>query len=93
MSESDRLTKYRRLIDEIDESLVRLLAQRFEVTGKIGRLKTETGLGAVDEQREVEHLAQMGAVAAEAGLDPEFAQVLLRRIFTEVVRRHNEIAG
>ncbi len=92
MSAAEELAKYRAHIDEIDESLVRLLAQRFEVTTDIGQLKMSAGLDAVDEQRETERLARVAEVAKEAGLDPEFAQSLLRQIIAEVVKRHNEIS-
>ncbi len=92
MSASEELAEHRKLIDEIDESMVRLLARRFEVTADIGQLKTAAGLAAVDEQREDAHLAHIGKVAEQAGLDPEIAQMVLRQIIAEVVRRHIEIS-
>ncbi len=91
MSAAEELAEHRRLIDEIDESLVQLLARRFEVTADIGQLKTAAGLAAVDKQREAEHLAHVGNMAEQAGLDPEIAQMVLQQIIAEVVRRHGEI--
>ena len=42
--------------------------------------------------REVVQLAHLRAVAADAGLDPEFAEQVLSFIMSEVVRNHEAIA-
>ncbi|HCB34030.1 MAG TPA: chorismate mutase [Acidimicrobiaceae bacterium] len=86
------LDRHRRQIDEIDESLVGLLARRFGVTAEIGRYKAANGIAPADARREAEHLTRMRAVAERAGLDPDFAERILRELMAEVVRRHDEIA-
>ena len=46
------LQSLRTEIDEIDGKIVDLLACRFRLTSKVGRLKAQYALGAVDRQRE-----------------------------------------
>lgn len=46
------LSIYRKQIDEIDEQLVKLLADRFKVTQKVGEYKKLNNLRAVDPDRE-----------------------------------------
>ena len=46
-----------------------------------------------DPVREAEQLERMRALAVEAGLDPAFAEKLLRFILAEVIRHHEEISA
>ena len=86
------LTELRASIDNLDQALICLLAERFKVTQRVGHLKAAKGLPAADPAREQQQIARLRRLADEAGLDPEFAQKLLAFIVTEVVRHHEQIA-
>lgn len=82
------LQGFRRSIDNIDAALIHMLAERFKVTQKVGAFKAENGLPPADPSREVEQIARLRQLAAEADLDPEFSEKFLRFIIDEVIRHH-----
>ena len=84
----ERLTGYRRSIDNIDAALVYLLAERFKVTKAVGAHKAELALPPADPERERAQIARLRALAADADLDPEFSEKFLRFIIDEVIRHH-----
>lgn len=86
------LARLRASIDNLDNALVCLLAERFKVTKQVGVLKATKGLPPADPKREEEQIARLRRLADEAGLDPEFAQKFLTFIVSEVVRHHEAIA-
>jgi len=83
----------RRSIDNIDAALVFLLAERFSLTGRVGQIKAERGLPPADQVREDAQIARSRQLAAEAGLEPEFAEAFREFIVAEVIRRHRRIAA
>lgn len=87
------LARLRSSIDNMDAALIHLLAERFKITQRVGELKAERGLPAADPAREGEQIARLRGLAAEANLDPEFAEKFLNFIVSEVVRHHEAIAG
>ncbi len=92
MSE-DRLQSYRASIDNIDAALVFMLAERFKVTKAVGAYKAEAGLPAADTGREMQQVARLRALAADARLDPDFTEKFLRFIIDEVIRHHSVASG
>ena len=82
------LRRIRESIDNIDAALVYLLAERFKYTGQVGRLKAAHGLPPADPAREAEQVARLRRLAAEARLDPAFAEKFLAFIIDEVIRHH-----
>ncbi|UZD63685.1 chorismate mutase [Brevibacterium sp. JSBI002] len=88
----DRLQELRGSIDNIDASLVHLLAERFKLTERVGELKADHGLPPADESREARQVARLRELAEESHLDPEFAEKFLAFIVAEVIRRHEGIA-
>lgn len=93
--DAEALATLRRLrgsIDNIDAALVYLLAERFRATKQVGRLKAEHGMPASDPSREEQQLARLRALAADAELDPEFAQKWFTFVVAEVIRHHVEAA-
>ena len=82
------LLRQRAAIDRVDAALVGLLAERFQATRAIGALKARTNLPSVDPTREAEQTARLRALAADAGIDPDFVERLFRLIVTEVVAEH-----
>ena len=94
MSESpdDVLAGYRARIDALDDQLIRLLAERFEITKAVGAHKAEVGLPPADPGREAEQVARLRAIAEEVGMDPAFSEQVFRLIVDEVIRHHLKIA-
>ena len=86
------LVSARSSIDNLDAALVHLLAERFKITQRVGELKAAKGLPPADPGREEQQIRRLRRLAADAGLDPEFAEKFLNFIVSEVVRHHERIA-
>jgi chorismate mutase len=78
-------------LDNLDTAVVRLLAERFRTTQKVGEYKRQNGLPARDEARESGQLERARGLAASVGLDPEVAQRVFRMIFDAVVANHERL--
>lgn len=89
---ADKLRALRQSIDNVDAALVHMLAERFQFTQQVGRLKAEAGLPPSDKQRESEQIARLRRLAEDANLDPAFAEEFLNFIVAEVIRHHEKIA-
>jgi chorismate mutase len=88
-----RLRELRGSIDNLDAALVHLLAERFKCTQQVGELKAAHRLPPADPAREADQIARLRRLAAEAKLDPAFAEKFLTFIIDEVVRHHRAIAA
>lgn len=88
----EELTRLRDSIDNIDAAVVHMLAERFKCTQRVGRLKAEHRLPPADPEREARQIARLRALAAEARLDPAFAEKFLAFVVAEVIRHHERIA-
>lgn len=88
---ADELIALRKSIDNLDAALVNLLAERFKLTQRVGRLKAEHALPPSDKSREARQIARLRALAGEAELDPDFAEKFVRFIIDEVIRHHERI--
>jgi chorismate mutase len=88
----DALRRLRGSIDNIDAAIICLLAERFKCTQAVGEMKAALGLPAADPEREAEQLARLRRLAADAELDPVFAEKFLAFVVREVIRHHEAIA-
>jgi chorismate mutase len=78
-------------IQEMDERLVALLAERVELGRRTAALKRAAELPLLDPRREAEVIRRAGELARERGLDTE----TVRQIFWQVIglsRRAQEAA-
>jgi len=87
MSLSD-LDSLRTELDTIDEDLVRLLGERFQVTRCVGQLKKANGYKAADLAREAAQDARLRKHATTAGIDGELAAAIMRLVRARVVDEH-----
>jgi chorismate mutase len=87
-----KLGALRQSIDNVDAALVHMLAERFQFTQQVGRLKAQAGLPASDKQREADQIARLRRLAEDANLDPAFAEEFLNFIVAEVIRHHEKLA-
>lgn len=84
------LADHRNSIDRLDAVLIYTLAERFSHTKAVGRLKAAHDLPPADPSREAAQVKRLERMAAEAGLDPDFARKFLRFIIDEVIRHHEK---
>ncbi len=87
---SESLEQFRQSIDNIDAALIYMLAERFKVTQAVGRYKAEHALPPADPGREERQIERLRQLAADANLDPVFAEKFLRFIIDEVIRHHRQ---
>lgn len=75
------LENYRDQIDVIDERLVKLLVERFEIVKAVGDLKAREGIAVVQAERAEAVKQRVVKLANEQGLDGR----LLRAIYTLII--------
>ncbi|MBX2810973.1 MAG: bifunctional chorismate mutase/prephenate dehydrogenase [Myxococcales bacterium] len=80
---ADELRPLRDQIDEIDQQLVDLLAQRLERVAEVGRVKERLGLPIYVPGREAELIAKRRQEAQARGLSPDCIEDVLRRVIRE----------
>ncbi len=94
MSQNDipeELLAVRAQIDAIDERIVQLLAERFQLTHQVGVLKANHQLSSLDASRESEKLARLRALCDASDLNPDLVEELFSRIMQEVVQNHDKL--
>ncbi|GHP14185.1 hypothetical protein YK48G_16100 [Lentilactobacillus fungorum] len=65
MSDPAEMKAARKQIDYLDESIVRLLAQRFQVAALIGQIKKQNQVTVLDQNREQTVLKRVRAVNSD----------------------------
>ncbi len=81
MSSDDRtLGDLRRRINEIDDSLLELIAERQALSREVARVKRATGRATRDYEREREVIVAARDKANALGVAPDFAEKLLRML-------------
>lgn len=88
----ETLDELRKSIDNIDNAIVAMLAERFKVTDRIGVYKARNKLPAKDVQREAVQFKRIAELAQHYGLDAGFAQAHLATVIAQVVANHERIA-
>ncbi|MEM7438132.1 MAG: chorismate mutase [Pseudomonadota bacterium] len=84
------LSDHRDSIDRLDAVLVYTLAERFQHTKAVGKLKAQHELPPSDPSREADQVARLERLSTEANLDPEFAKKFLNFIIAEVIQHHKQ---
>ena len=87
------LSEMRKSIDNIDNAIIAMLAERFKITDQVGLYKAESGLAAKDEARETEQYQRMAELAERYGVEPDVARIYLNTVIDVVVRNHQHIAA
>ncbi len=88
MKAEKELAECRKSIDNIDSALLFMLAERFRITEKIGRIKKEQHLPAEDREREKQQLDRLNKLSEEVHLNKDFIRSFFKLITTEVKRNH-----
>lgn len=83
---SNRLTPLRQQIDDIDHSMLSLLAQRMALSRQIAGIKREMNTPVYQSGRWADVMADRLRIAAELGLDADFTKEMLEKIHGESIR-------
>ncbi|MFV1983637.1 MAG: chorismate mutase [Thiohalomonadales bacterium] len=86
-----KLDKLRNQIDSIDETMVDLIAKRFDITSAIGVIKCETGINSSSPEREAKQFSKLEILAQERNLPYKLVESIFRLIIDEVVRNHDTL--
>jgi chorismate mutase len=73
-------------IDQIDNTVIQVLARRMQVSKDIKKIKQETGLATFDPAREEKLKARVSEMAGQNGLSEEFCLQLYELILAESKR-------
>ena len=92
VSEStESLDTLRHQIDEIDNTLIELLAKRMRISREIGQYKREHDMTVVQTGRYTEILYKRGAQGVLCGMSADFIKSVFENIHEESVRQQIEI--
>ena len=88
---TENIVALRKQIDEIDDSLIDLLAKRMRISREIGQYKKEHGMTIVQPSRYSEILEKRGAQGSLMGIGAECIKQIFESIHEESVRQQVEI--
>jgi chorismate mutase len=88
---TDQLEQLRRLIDEIDEEMLNVLAKRMEVIEKIGEYKRENNVTILQLERWLEILRTRTASGISKGMKQEFIEKLCTLLHKESIRKQTDV--
>ena len=85
------LSQLRSRIDELDRELIRILAERLAVCHEVARVKESSDTAIIQPDRVRDVVSGRRQWAIEAGIDPDFAEQIVRVLLSETHRI--EVAG
>lgn len=88
---SEDITQLRQQIDELDNSVMEILAKRMKVCREIGQYKKEHNITVLQAQRYNEVLDKLGAQGSQWGMDAEFVKKIYAAIHEESVRQQIDV--
>ncbi len=89
----ESLEEMRLSIDNIDNAIVAMFAERFKITNRVGCYKVAHQLPLKDPDREAQQYKRIAVLAEQYGLDPEFAKSYLKTVIELVVQNHRNMAS
>lgn len=87
-----QLEEYRKQIDALDVQLIETFARRFEVVRKVGEFKAQAGIEVVQSARAQMVIERAARLAAEKGINPEFARKVYEMMIDIAHDMEHEIA-
>jgi len=88
---SPDLAALRNRIDELDRELLRVLAERLQVCHEVARIKEQSDTPVIQPTRVRDVVTSRRQWAIDAGVDPDFAEQVMRVLLAETHRI--EVAG
>jgi len=89
----ESLKEMRKSIDNIDNAIIAMFAERFKVTNRVGYYKAEHQLPSKDAEREAMQYNRIIEIAEQYGLNPEFAKSYLDAVIKRVINNHEKISA
>lgn len=83
------LTPIRQQIDQVDQQLIRLLAERLHLVAEVGKIKQQHGLPIYAPEREKAMIEARRQEAELQGLQPDLIEDILRRLMRESYANEN----
>ena len=80
-------------ITKTDKEIIRLIAHRQDLAGKIARIKIHSGMPVHDERRTSEVLSAVFDQAVEARIDPVVVQKIFEQLIAMSEERQRECSG
>ena len=68
----EELADFRKRIDDIDDQLITLLAERFEIVRAVGKLKAKKNIAIVQSKRVDEVIKRVTQLAKTKNIPPQF---------------------
>ena len=88
---TENISALRKQIDEIDNSIIEVLAKRMRISREIGQYKKEHGMTILQTARYTEILEKRGAQGSLMGIDPECVQKIFEAIHEESVNQQMKV--
>lgn len=88
---TESLETLRRQIDEIDNSIIELLAKRMRISREIGQYKREHNMTVVQTGRYTEILDKRGVQGVLCGMSGDFMKTIFEAIHEESVRQQIDV--
>ncbi len=85
------LDPFRRRLDELDDQVVRLLGERFEVCREVARYKRAHSVPMMQPDRVTEVRARYLARGREGELPPQFTEALFELLIAATCRMEDEL--
>jgi len=80
-------------INEVDDQLLQLLAQRMTITNKIGHLKHDHNVAVLQTSRWGEILKEVVSKSIQLELNPKFTEAIFKEVHQESVKLQNDIVN
>lgn len=93
IGESNEISRYRALLDEIDNDLMRLISKRMQIAREIGEIKREKWLTVFQPFRYKEVMERYAADSALHSLDVEAMKDIFEVIHSESIRQQLKIVN
>jgi len=87
----NRLTIYRKELDQLDQNLIELLSSRMDIAEHIGKLKQEKNVAILQSSRWDELMQKMIETGSKRGLSQEFIEKLFKAIHLESIQHQQDI--
>ena len=85
---AETLARLRADVDELDERLAMLLAERFELTKRESKLRLKGGIDYVSPDREKYQLEHITRFAKKVGAPGDVSRAILRIVIDKVAELH-----
>lgn len=85
------LSELRTRIDQLDEQLISMLAERFRVTEQVGQLKAHLAAEPEDKAREEQQRTRYHALAVQYHAPADAITDVMTRIWEHVKNRHERL--